>query len=176
MKQSDIDITMLTKELLEELDQLIAGYDEPASHIIQILHDAQHLFGYIPPAVQLHIAEKTHLPAAKINGIVTFYSFFSEEPKGKYNISVCMGTACFVQGADKVLQAFSDDLGFSGDTMMTEDKIFALSDVRCIGACGLAPVVRVNEKIYGHVQPEDVSAIIEDCRQAMANELEEVKV
>lgn len=172
MKQSDIDISMLTEELLEELDQTIAGYKNPSSHIIQILHDAQHLFGYIPPAVQLHIAEKTNLPAARINGIVTFYSFFSEEPKGLYNISVCMGTACFVQGADKVLQAFADDLGFSGDKTMSDDQVFALSDVRCIGACGLAPVVRVNDKIYGHVKEKDVPAIIAECRAHLAEKQE----
>ena len=176
MKQSDIDTSMLTPELVAALDEDINRFANPAGNIIQILHDAQELFGYLPPAVQLHIAQRTGLPAAKINGIVTFYSFFSEEPKGEYTISVCMGTACFVQGADKVLDAFASELGLSGEETMTEDKVFALADVRCIGACGLAPVVRVNEKIYGHVKPEDVGEILEQCRAHKLAQKEEVTV
>lgn len=163
---------LLKPELLEQLDAYIAEFDHPQNNIISILHKAQSLFRYLPPEVQFYIAQRIGMSTAKINGIVSFYSFFIEEPKGEYNVSVCMGTACFVRGADKVLEGFKDQLKLDGKKPMTDDGLFSISDIRCVGACGLAPVVKVNEKIWGHIEAKDVAGIIEHYRQEAASRSE----
>lgn len=165
MSKVQFDMEILESELLKELDDYIDRNEDPRGNIIQILHEAQQLFGYLPKEVQLHIARKTSIPTAKINGIVSFYSFFSEEPNGKYNVSVCLGTACFVKGADKVLDEVKKLLNLAGDKKVTDDSLFSISDIRCIGACGLAPVLRVNDKIYGHVETKDVAMILDHYRK-----------
>lgn len=143
-----------------ELDKFIAdGHLDNPDSLIQVLHHAQHLFGYLPREVQIYVAEKLHIPVAKVYGVVSFYSFFTETPRGENVIQVCIGTGCFVKGADKVMQAFESELKItSGET--TEDMKFTLTGVRCVGACGLAPVVIINEKVYGHVQPDTVKDIL----------------
>lgn len=147
-------------EKLPELDAFMAsvGYSEDA--LIAILHKAQELFGYLPKALQLYVSRALDIPAAKVYGVVSFYSYFSQEKRGKYTINVCTGTACFVKGAQHVMDAFSDQLNIQSGENST-DGLFTLKDVRCVGACGLAPVVMINDKVYGHVKPEDVKEIIE---------------
>lgn len=153
-----------------ELDKFIdetGSTDE--SSLIMVLHRAQHIFGYLPKEVQIHVAQKLDVPISKVYGVISFYSYFTDQPRGKYIVQVCMGTGCFVKGADKVMESFEAELGVkSGDT--TEDMKFTLSGVRCVGACGLAPVVLINEKVYGHVQSEDVKNILSEylIEQAMA--------
>ena len=171
MNTVDLDQTKLDQTLLSDLDHHIAQYDNPAGHLITILHLAQNLFGYLPPALQLYVAHKTGVPASRVNGVVTFYSYFVEEPKATYNIDVCLGTACFVKGSDKVLAEFRSQLKLSEQQKQTDDHMFAISDVRCIGACGLAPVVRINDKVFGHVKAQDVAKIIEACRQGTIDSL-----
>lgn len=145
-----------------ELDKFISENnlaDETA--LIQVLHHAQGLYGYLPRNVQIHVAEQLNIPAAKVYGVVSFYSYFTDTPRGENVVQVCMGTGCFVKGADKVMDTFENELGIkSGET--TEDMKFTLSGVRCVGACGLAPVVLINDKVFGHVQSEDVKQILED--------------
>ncbi|MEG0283732.1 MAG: NAD(P)H-dependent oxidoreductase subunit E [Erysipelotrichales bacterium] len=145
-----------------ELDKFISENnlaDETA--LIQVLHRAQGLYGYLPRNVQIHVAEQLNIPAAKVYGVVSFYSYFTDTPRGENVVQVCMGTGCFVKGADKVMDTFENELGIkSGET--TEDMKFTLSGVRCVGACGLAPVVLINDKVFGHVQSEDVKQILED--------------
>lgn len=170
-----INMESLDPKKLAKLDAIIAEQADPAGNLMLILHEAQEIFGYLSRELQLHVARACDVSAAHINGIVTFYSFFIEEPNGKYNISVCMGTACFVRGADAVLEKFREELKFKPDMKMTEDGMFSLNEVRCIGACGLAPVVRINDKIYGHVKPEDVPGIIADIRAREAKLAEEQK-
>lgn len=114
--------------------------------------------------MQLYVARAVDLPAAKINGIVSFYSYFSEKPSGKYKVSICMGTACFVRGAAAVLKELRTELKVNEDGM-SEDGLFSLREVRCLGACGLAPVLTVNDKIYGHVDPKDVKGLLEQYRE-----------
>lgn len=161
---SDIFNHEQTKERLDALNTFIDEQTDKQDALISVLHKAQEIFGYLPSELQLYIARKLDIPAAKVYGVVSFYSFFSEEKKGEHTISVCMGTACFVRGAEKVVHAFSDELGISvGNT--TSDGLFSLQDVRCIGACGLAPVVLIGEKVYGHVKPEDVKKIIDEYRE-----------
>ncbi len=152
------------KEYQKEVKELEA-YIEERNHnkndLIMILHRAQSIFGYLPEEVQTFIAEKLHLPVSKVYGVVTFYSFFNTEKKGKYTISVCLGTACFVKGADKILETFEKELNIkSGET--TKDGKFTIDSLRCVGACGLAPVVTINGKVYGKVTPNQVKDILKE--------------
>ncbi len=165
MPQIELDMSVLDTALLDELDTFIDSLPNPKGSIIAVLHKAQNLFGYLPRELQTYVAKRVGLPTAKINGIVTFYSFFNEEKNGKYTVSVCMGTACFVLGAQQVLDKFRSELKLKPEQKVTEDGLFTVADVRCIGACGLAPVVRVNEKIFGHVKEADVNTIIENYRK-----------
>ncbi len=127
--------------------------------ILQILLEAQKIFGYLPEEVQYFIAKETNVPSAKIYGIITFYNFFRTKPIGKYVINVCLGTACHVKGAPRIIETFERCLGIKvGET--TEDKLFTLSTARCFGACGLAPVIMINEEVYGKVTPAEIENII----------------
>ena len=131
--------------------------------LIASLHKAQEIFGYLPQSLQLYVAKKFRIELSDVYGVISFYSFFTTKPSGKYKISVCTGTACFVKGADKVLAEFEDKLTIKeGETR--EDLEFSLGGLRCVGACSLAPVVMVNDKVYGNVTPEMVKDIIKDCK------------
>jgi len=163
MSKVNLDLTQLDKDKLAKLDQFILTQPDAEGSLINILHQAQHLFGYIPTNLQLYIARKLNIGAAKVNGVVSFYSYFSEEKTGKYIISVCLGTACYVKGAEAVTKEFLKELGVAKHEV-TKDELFSVRDVRCVGACGLAPVVTVGEKVYGHVSAEDVKQIIRDFR------------
>ncbi|MCB5265997.1 MAG: NAD(P)H-dependent oxidoreductase subunit E [Candidatus Cloacimonetes bacterium] len=122
--------------------------------LIEVLRIAQELFGYLPIEVQEFIAEKMNIPASKIYGVVTFYNFFTMKPRGKYTLNVCMGTACFVKGASRLVQMISDQLGIGiGET--TEDGLFTMSAVRCVGACSLAPVFVIGEDAFGRIDTKD---------------------
>ncbi len=131
--------------------------------LIQTMHEAQEIFGYLPIEVQKFISEKTGVPLAEIYGVATFYTQFSLKPKGEYKISVCLGTACYVKGADLLLDELKKALNVEvGDC--TEDGRFSLEACRCIGACGLAPVFTVNDDVYGRLVPEDVPGIVAKYR------------
>ena len=149
---------------LEELDNLIDSLEvADESALIFVLKEAQGIFGYLPKEVQLHIADKLGVSPSKVYGVVSFYSYFSTNPIGEYKISVCLGTVCFVKGSDKVMAEFEKQLGIkAGET--TEDLKFTLEGLRCVGACGLAPVVVVNGKVYGQATPDDVSKILDNYR------------
>ncbi len=160
-KKDIIDVSSLDETKLKQLD----GYIEDLTTVnnkealIPTLYKAQALFGYLPQNLQWYIAKKLKLSSAHVNGVVTFYSFFSEKPLGKHTISVCMGTACFVKGADKILKRVQELTGASTDAM-SEDGLFSVKDVRCIGACGLAPVMTIDDKVYGKVKPESLDDIL----------------
>ncbi|WP_420885519.1 NAD(P)H-dependent oxidoreductase subunit E [Candidatus Xianfuyuplasma coldseepsis] len=163
MKKSDLHVELLDTTRLNQLDSYIETIQDPVGSLINVLHRAQHIFGYIPRELQLYIARKLNIGAAKVNGVVSFYSYFSEEKTGKYLISVCMGTACYVKGAEEIVKTFLRELDVDKHEV-TDDELFSVRDVRCVGACGLAPVVTVGEKVYGHVTPDDVAKIIKDFR------------
>ena len=145
----------------KELENYILTLEDKKSSLIIILHKAQEIFGYIPEEVQEFIAEKIEVPVSKVYGVVSFYNFFSMEPKGKYPISVCTGTACYVRGAEKILEALQKELGLKLGGV-TEDGLFSLDSLRCVGACGLAPVMLVGKDVHGKVKPEDVKKIIKN--------------
>lgn len=147
----------------KELENYILTLEDKKSSLIIILHKAQEIFGYIPEEVQEFIAEKIEIPVSKVYGVVSFYNFFSMEPKGKYPISVCTGTACYVRGAEKILEALQKELGLKLGGV-TEDGLFSLDSLRCVGACGLAPVILVGKDVHGKVKPEDVKKIIENYK------------
>lgn len=150
---------MLNHEKFTILDNFIDSIEDRNGALITILHKAQEIFGYLPKEIQLHIARKLDIPAAKVNGVVTFYSYFTEEPKGENVISICLGTACFVRGAGDILKEFENKLKIkSGQT--TPDGKFSIDSLRCIGACGLAPVLTINGKTYGRVKKEEVGDIL----------------
>ena len=153
------------KKLFDELDSLIVALPEAdESALIYVLKEAQGIFGYLPKEVQLYIAQKLNVSPAKVYGVVSFYSYFSTTPVGEHKINVCLGTACFVKGANAVLEEFEKQLGIkSGET--TSDLKFTIECLRCVGACGLAPVVVVDGKVYSRVTPDDVEGIIEEYKK-----------
>ena len=144
-----------------ELDAFIDALPTKQGSLISVLHHAQEIFDHLPIEVQQHIAHRLDVPASKVYGVVTFYSYFIMEKKGKYRVNVCMGTACFVRGADKVLERFERELHIKAGTT-GEDKLWSLDGLRCVGACGLAPVLSVNGKVYGRIGESDVPGIIEE--------------
>ena len=156
---------ILPGELYHEFDAYMAQagirHDDQRKkeHLIHCLHKAQEIFGYLPEEVQLHVANTLGLHHAEVSGVISFYNYFTTTPKGTYRINVCMGTACYVKGADKVLQEFERILGITTGGV-TDDGQFSIESLRCVGACGLAPVVMINEKAYGNVKPEDVQEIL----------------
>ncbi len=163
MNEINLNIGELDFEKLAELDAYILTLKDPVESLINVLHRAQHIFGYIPVNLQLYISRKLQTNAAKVNGVVSFYSYFTAEKTGEYVVSVCMGTACYVKGADKVLDQVLKVLNVKKHEI-TKDGLFSVKDVRCIGACGLAPVVSIGEKIIGHVTPESVDKMFKDFR------------
>ncbi len=142
-----------------KLKEVCASFNNEPGELINVLHKAQGIFGYLPAEVQEIIADELNVAVAKVYGVVTFYSFFTMIPKGKYPISVCTGTACYVRGAEKVLDEFKRQLKIEvGET--TNDGKYSLSCLRCVGACGLAPVVLVGEKVFGRVSADGVAEIL----------------
>ena len=144
----------------EQLEEIIAKYKDTPGALIPVLHEAQELYGYLPFEVQKIIADGLDIPVAKVYGVVTFYSQFSLTPKGKYRISVCLGTACYVKGAAEILDKLKERLSIDVGEC-TDDGLFSLDSCRCIVACSLAPVVTINEEVYGKLVPEDIDGIID---------------
>ncbi len=159
-----MECTNRTKNLcFDELKEFIENLDETKGELITVLHKAQEIFGYLPMEVQEFISENMNIPMSEIYGVITFYSFFTTTPKGEYPISVCMGTACYVNGAEKILNEIQRELGIKvGET--TSDGKFSLDVLRCIGACGMAPVILIGKKTYGRVKADEVKNILKEYR------------
>jgi len=149
-------------ELDKHIDKLAIDSKNPRRKdtLIMTLHHAQHIFGYLPVEVQTHIAQCYGITHAEVSGVISFYNFFTITPKGKIQINVCMGTACYVNGSEKILQEFERILGIKAGEV-TPDGKFSIESLRCVGACGLAPVVTINQRVYGKVKINDVRDIIE---------------
>jgi len=153
----------LPERKLQELKEVCKSFNNEKGELINVLHKAQSIFGYLPAELQEVIAKELNVSVAHVYGVVTFYSFFTMIPKGKHPVSICLGTACYVRGAEKVLDEFKKELKINvGQT--THDGKFSLSCLRCVGACGLAPVVMVGEKVYGRVSPDGVKDIIKEYK------------
>lgn len=155
---------VMKDEQVKELKERIAIHKQKPGPLMPTLHDAQRIFGCIPVQVQKLIASELGESVAKINGVVTFYSHFSIEPKGQHIIGVCLGTACYVRGSQQILDAISGELKIkAGET--TEDGLFTLEATRCIGACGLAPVFTIDGKVYGSANPTIARKALEEYLQ-----------
>jgi len=148
-----------TKEQEAALLKVIADHKNEKGALMPILQKAQEIYGYLPIEVQTIISDEMNIPLEKIYGIVTFYSQFALNPKGKYRISVCLGTACYVKGAGDLFNKLQELLGIE-DGGCTPDGKFSLESCRCIGACGLAPVLTINEDVYGKLTVDDLEAIL----------------
>ncbi len=147
-----------------ELDKVIEQWKDEQGGVLPIMQHAQEIIGCVDEEVQNYISEKTGVPVSTIYGIATFYSLFTLEPKGKYTIGVCLGTACYVKGSQLVIDEISKQLNLEvGKT--TEDGLFTLDATRCIGCCGLAPAMMVNDEVYGRLVPADIAEIIEKYKQ-----------
>ena len=148
----------------KDLELFIQKGNDDESSLIAVLHHAQNLYGYLGREVQEYVANRLNIPLSKVYGVITFYSYFSTEPKGKYVINVCAGTACFVRGAGEIIEEFKKQLNIElGET--TEDGLFTLDTLRCVGACGLAPVVMVNNRVYGHFTKKNVEEVINEHKR-----------
>ena len=151
----------ITDQQMSDIIAIIDKYRDDQGALIPVLHEVQDYFGYLPIEVQKIIAEQTGIPMSKIYGVATFYSQFNLNPKGKYQISVCLGTACYVKGAGNIMDRVEQYLGIE-DGGCTPDGKFSLDSCRCIGACGLAPVMMINDKVFGRLGADDVDKILAD--------------
>ena len=156
-------IIKMKKEVSDKIIEICDRFNNAPGELINVLHQTQDYLGYLPAEAQELIAERLNIPTAKVYGVVSFYSFFTMQPKGKYPVSVCMGTACYVRGAEKVLDAFARELNVQIGKCTADGK-FSLNTLRCVGACGLAPVAMIGEKVYGRLTPDQVPAIIAEYK------------
>ena len=154
----------LSEAAVAQINEICNRYVDEKTPLMMILSDIQKEYGYIPLEVQELVSEKTGISVAEIYGVVTFYSFFSLQPKGKYVIGCCLGTACYVKGAQQVIDKFSEIIGIKpGET--SADGLFTLDALRCIGACGIAPAVQINGKVYPKLEVSAIPAIVEEYRK-----------
>lgn len=154
----------ISEKSVAKIEEICREFNNDKGELINVLHKAQTSFGYLPEEVQKVVAQNLNTSLAHVYGVVSFYSFFTMVPKGKYPINICMGTACYVRGAERVLDEFEELLNIKvGET--TKDEKFSLSSLRCVGACGLAPVVLVGEKVYGRVTLDGVQEILDEYKE-----------
>lgn len=161
---------MFTQEEITRLDEILSSHDYDRSSVIAIMQDIQKEYRYLPREALTYIAGKLKLSEAKIYGVATFYENFSLEPKGRYVIKVCDGTACHVRKSIPILEEFRNILGLSASMHNTEDMLFTLETVSCLGACGLAPVCTVNDRVHAAMTPEKVRTLINELKEEAANE------
>ena len=149
------------KRIKEETDEILSKYKNKKDNLIKILEEIQTKYGYIPKISQIEVAEYLNIPLAEVYGVITFYSRFTLVPKGKYNISVCLGTACFVKGSKEILQGAKDKLKIE-EGQTTPDGKFSLDTTRCVGACGLAPVFTINDEVYGKATVKKMNEVLDE--------------
>lgn len=149
-----------TLEQKEALQEVFEKYKDVPGHLMPVLQEAQGIYGYLPYEIQQRISQALNIPICDVYGVASFYSQFNLTPKGKHRISVCLGTACYVKGADKILEKLEEKLGIKNGEC-TPDRLFSIDSCRCVGACGLAPVIMIDDEVYGHLTPEKVDVILE---------------
>ena len=164
MPENKLEVKIkLSDEKIEKIYEICESFDNDPGELINVLHETQMTFGYLPAEVQEVVANRLNISVAHVYGVVTFYSFFTMVPKGEHPISICMGTACYVRGAAKILEEFKKELTIKvGET--TADGKFSLNCLRCVGACGLAPVAMICDKVYGRIAPDGVKAILDEYK------------
>ena len=150
----------ITPEQQEKMDEIIANYADTEGALIPVLHEVQEVIGYLPMEVQKYLSEKMNIPLAEIYGVITFYTQFSLNPKGEYKIGVCLGTACYVKGSGDILEKIKEIIKVEVGECSDDGK-FSLEATRCIGACGPAPVMTINDEVYGRLVVDDIPGILE---------------
>lgn len=159
-RKPDSAVAVLPPDELDKLEPVIERYYGNPGHLIPALKEAQEIFGYLPMEVQRRLSAGLRIPSSHVYGVVTFYSYFTISPRGRHTIRLCLGTACYVKGSKDILQNIVRDVGISvGDT--SEDGRFTLEAVRCLGACGLAPVMLIGEDTHGNIHPPDTIKILD---------------
>ena len=154
----------MDEKLSIEMKDLLKNYSQDKSNLIQILNEVQEKYGYIPKQSQIEISNYLSIPMAEIYGVITFYSRFTLEPKGKYNISVCLGTACFVKGSQAILDRLKERLNLE-EGKTSEDGKYSIDTTRCVGACGIAPVFTVNDEVYGHATVKKLDEVLDELEK-----------
>lgn len=154
-------INCTDKRIKEETIEILSKYKKNKDSLIKILEEIQVKYGYIPKVCQLEVSEYLNMPLAEIYGVITFYSRFTLKPKGKYNVSVCLGTACFVKGSKELLEGAKEKLGID-EGQTTEDGKFSIDTTRCVGACGLAPVFTINDEVYGKATVKKMNEVLDE--------------
>ena len=155
-----MNTTVLQDCQIQTIKDICTSFGNQSAELINVLHKTQEAFGYLPAEVQEVIARELNISVAKVYGVVTFYAFFTMKPKGKYPIAVCMGTACYVRGAEKIVDGLKRELGIEVGGVTLDGK-FSLNCLRCVGACGLAPVVMIGDKVHGRVEANQIKDILE---------------
>ncbi|MFZ5802899.1 MAG: NAD(P)H-dependent oxidoreductase subunit E [Candidatus Omnitrophota bacterium] len=155
------------EQLKKDVNEIVNTWKGKRGNLIMVLHQIQNRYNYVPREVSLQVSEALNVPLARIYEVITFYHYFKLEPPGKNIISICMGTACYLKGAPQIVEAFEKELEIKVG-QSTPDKEFHLQIVRCLGCCGLAPVLTINNKVYGQVSPTRVPEIIASCQQETA--------
>lgn len=150
----------IKQRIEKEVKEILEKYPKEKNQLIAVLNDVQEKYGYIPKDAQMVISEEMSISMAEIYGVITFYSRFTLSPKGKYNVSICLGTACYVKGAQKLLDRAIERLHIQPGEV-TEDGKFSIDDVRCVGACGLAPVFMINDEVYGNATVKEFDEVID---------------
>lgn len=158
--EKNMEEKCVEQKVRKETEEILAQYRPEKDLLITILNDVQEKYGYIPKQAQMAISEYLSIPMAEIYGVITFYSRFTLAPKGKYNISICLGTACYVKGSQKLLDRAKERLKIEPG-QVTPDGKFSIDDVRCVGACGLAPVFMVNDEVYGNATVKQLDEVID---------------
>lgn len=157
--QINKELEEFTSEQLAQVDEIISSYKGKPGALIPVLEQVQDVCGYLPSALQVRVAKGLNLPVANVYGVVTFYSFFTMVPRGKHVIRVCLGTACYVRGGQRLLEKLTHLLRIDPGEC-TQDRLFSLETVRCLGACGLAPVVVIDEDTHGQMKPAKLEALL----------------
>lgn len=162
---------VLDPDKIKELDTFISKMKDQRGVLITVLHEAQNIFGYLPRELQRYIGERLNIPSSKVNGVITFYSHFSQVQKGKYVVKICDGTACHVRKSIPILKELQRQLKITSHSNTTEDLLFTVETVSCLGACGLAPVITVNDKVYPAMTPEKTVELIQSLRKESGHEV-----
>lgn len=163
------DVEVYNDEVATQLDEIIERFRDKPGSLIPVLQHAQNLVGYLPPVIQRHVARGLNLPVSEVHGVVSFYHFFSMKPRGKHSVKVCLGTACYVKRAEEILLRLRNELKIDVGGV-TDDRSFSLESIRCLGACGLAPVVVIDHDTYGDINPVNTLDILNKYRNGGANE------
>lgn len=162
---------MHASKRFEKVDAIIEKYEYKKSALIAVLQEVQQEYRYLPEEVLMYICDKMDITPSKVYSVATFYENFSLEPKGKYIIKICDGTACHVRKSIPILNALREELGLSDSKRTTDDMIFTLETVSCLGACGLAPVITINDQVHAKMTPESALALIDDIREVEKNDV-----